>query len=367
MQPSPRRYNVPPIFFGIGFVLLFLGGKFVYDQIQEQRAAAEERNIVEQRYGEAIATQCKDLAGETIGIFPALTQPARLVVLQAGDQRLHPWQDTLPETWKAHNAEEVDLIVCAETREQAEQEFISECTGFFEMTDNGRRDFTVPRYRVTVDVTLIDPQNGQVIATRKFTGDDPECPASSSSTGFATISPYERGDKIIGQLPFEAISNWIESLRTVSVYGETLPALCQNIPTATAEPDDLNAATLLILDTQTGALHGWHDALSSDQLPASAEAVSVVLCVTEQEVPAGTCEGTGLTGVVAMPVVRFDYQIVAIDPTTETVIATGTIPGVPPPACPTSSSAFGLIDKWFTRDLPDVGVIEAWLAEQGIS
>lgn len=129
------------------------------------RSAAETRlPIARNRQREELPRLASALHGRGVITAPPYHQSPGIhpVVLFSNNGKLHPWHNQLPENWRAEDVAEAELVVLiGEQRET----FLSihHYTG-----PDGLPAPSITRYRYDLDVRVIAPRTGHVIASRQF-------------------------------------------------------------------------------------------------------------------------------------------------------------------------------------------------------
>ncbi len=145
-----------------------------------------------------------------------------------------------------------------------------------------------------------------------------------------------------------AILAFVEESNVVSIYGEQLANSCNPMPVGADSLDNMPDAAspfgLLILIEGTRQRHAWFQDVPAMWRAETQDAVDLIACVEEEKVTLETCEyeraSTRGNGSFTIKIERIQYSttVVAVNPVTGRRIASLTLDGTEPDACPPDTS-----------------------------
>lgn len=201
-----RQERQAALIFGGGcLVLLVLGVVMV---IVGSILDAVETANVKSTYGEDLASACRPVpaGSDSVDNLPDVPTPRGVLLLISDSQRRHAWHSSLPEQWRAENAEEVAIIGCVEELERE----LETCEY---SRDSARADqaYTVRirREQHEATIVLINPSTSRRIDSLTLSGSLPEpCPEDDGSMTSGEIQGSE--------VAWDDVAAWVETY----IFGE---------------------------------------------------------------------------------------------------------------------------------------------------
>jgi len=167
------------------------------------------------------------------------------------------------------------------------------------------------------------------------------------------------------------VMTFVEENTVVSTYGEQLATVCNPMPIGEDSLDNMpqDEATplgLLILIANTRQRHDWFQDVPALWRAESQDTVDLAACVEEEKVTLETCEyeraSTRGNGSYTIDIKRVQHSatVVAINPMTGRRIASMTIDGKEPDACPPDTDDI-TVSKTLDGEKPTFSEIATWI------